>query len=66
MANIMYLLIMEHLNFNGKYHVFTKWSPKGMTLMANIMYLPNVETLGHHFNGKYYVFTNDEGFETSL
>ena len=24
--------------------------------MTNIVYLPNVETLGHHFNGKYYVF----------
>ena len=45
MANIVYLLIMEHLNFNGKYHVFTKWSPKGMTLMANIMYLEYIQLI---------------------
>ena len=25
MANIMYLLIMEHLNFNDKYYVFTNY-----------------------------------------
>ena len=38
-------IIMEHLNFKGKYYVFTKWSPEGMTLMPNIMYLEYIQLI---------------------